>query len=85
MGHDLLQALTRSKFGAGQNVLRAGFEPATYGCLLLLYSPPLYQLSYQRIESVNGFCRCQFSTGTDVVPEVKVTKHDTGFVRLLTA
>ena len=27
--------------------LRAGFEPATYG-FLLLYSPPLYQLSYRR-------------------------------------
>ena len=31
--------------------LRAGFEPATYGLLLVVhtdYSPPLYQLSYQR-------------------------------------
>ena len=30
--------------------LRAGFEPATYGLLNFShhYSPPLYQLSYQR-------------------------------------
>ena len=28
---------------------QAGFEPATFGCLILLnYSPPLYQLSYRR-------------------------------------
>ena len=32
-----------------QKLLRAGFEPATYGCLTLYnYSPPLYQLSYRR-------------------------------------
>ena len=33
-----------------KNLLRAGFEPATYGCLSFLanYSPPLYQLSYRR-------------------------------------
>ena len=33
------------------SILRAGFEPATYGCLKLhhLYSPPLYQLSYRRV------------------------------------
>jgi len=32
-----------------KNFLRAGFEPATYGCLsITVYSPPLYQLSYQR-------------------------------------
>ena len=30
-------------------LLRAGFEPATYGFLLSSnYSPPLYQLSYRR-------------------------------------
>ena len=32
-----------------QNILRAGFEPATYGYLTIHnYSPPLYQLSYRR-------------------------------------
>ena len=32
-----------------QKILRAGFEPATYGCLTEYnYSPPLYQLSYRR-------------------------------------
>lgn len=33
------------------SLLRAGFEPATYGslhCQYSLYSPPLYQLSYRR-------------------------------------
>ena len=32
-----------------QIILRAGFEPATFGCLILLnYSPPLYKLSDRR-------------------------------------
>ena len=32
-----------------QKLLRAGFEPATYGYLTMYnYSPPLYQLSYRR-------------------------------------
>ena len=33
-----------------KNLLRAGFEPATYGYLFdyAIYSPPLYQLSYRR-------------------------------------
>ena len=32
-------------------ILRAGFEPATYGCLIYHnYSPPLYQLSYRRLD-----------------------------------
>ena len=32
-----------------KKILRAGFEPATYGCLTMYYySPPLYQLSYRR-------------------------------------
>ena len=64
-----------------QNVLRAGFEPATYGCLQLLYSPPLYQLSYQRhVEDGSGRRQCCIEMG--VVQEVKVTKHATGLVRL---
>ncbi len=31
-----------------KKILRAGFEPATYG-YLHHYSPPLYQLSYRRM------------------------------------
>ncbi len=31
------------------NILRARFEPATYGFLYYPYSPPLYQLSYRRM------------------------------------
>ena len=35
-------------------ILRAGFEPATYGCLIYHnYSPPLYQLSYRRLDGSN--------------------------------
>ena len=38
-----------------ENVLRAGFEPATYGFLNFhRYSPPLYQLSYQRLIHYTG-------------------------------
>ena len=38
-------------------LLRAGFEPATYGSLHVvnLYSPPLYQLSYRREHDMGGF------------------------------
>ncbi len=37
-------------FMKGQNIFRrAGIEPATYGYLYHYYSPPLYQLSYQRL------------------------------------
>ena len=35
----------------GKKLLRAGFEPATYGYLTMYnYSPPLYQLSYRRCD-----------------------------------
>ena len=38
-------------------ILRAGFEPATYGLLPLNnYSPPLYQLSYRRCVSQRALC-----------------------------
>ena len=34
-------------------LLRAGFEPATYGYLTSYdYSPPLYQLSYRRLNDI---------------------------------
>ncbi|KRY41637.1 hypothetical protein T01_5944 [Trichinella spiralis] len=35
---------------------KTGFEPATYGFLNLIYSPPLYQLSYQRHHLQTIFC-----------------------------
>ena len=38
-----------------QKLLRAGFEPATYGYLTMYnYSPPLYQLSYRRFDKQLG-------------------------------
>ena len=39
-----------------KKVLRAGFEPATYGflCISNHYSPPLYQLSYRRLHDKIG-------------------------------
>ena len=58
VGHEKKSALNRDDTEmegyfrngiAKRKILRAGFEPATYGCLFLLYSPPLYQLSYQRL------------------------------------
>ena len=40
-----------------KNILRAGFEPATYGLLPFSnYSPPLYQLSYRRCDSRRALC-----------------------------
>ena len=44
--HSMLAHFVTKNF---QKILRAGFEPATYGCLTNYnYSPPLYQLSYRR-------------------------------------
>ena len=39
-----------------KNLLRAGFEPATYGFLhcSTYYSPPLYQLSYRRMTEMKA-------------------------------
>ena len=52
-------------------ILRAGFEPATYGLLPLKnYSPPLYQLSYRRCVSKRALLLFPLfvSTCTEPVP-----------------
>ena len=52
-GHTLATKRGKAREGEEEKkslLLRAGFEPATYGCLshVANYSPPLYQLSYRR-------------------------------------
>lgn len=51
-----------------KNLLRAGFEPATYGFLhcRAYYSPPLYQLSYRRMteKCVRNLPFCKYEMPT---------------------